>query len=98
MTVRGEAAEDNVRFDGLHRLVIDPEIAQNTRREILGDEIGVRQHALEDGHAGLGLEVERDTALVQVHGVVEEVAVPGVRRRGNVTERRGQGCIEAPAP
>ena len=85
VTVGREAAEDDPGIDRGHLFVTDAEVAEDSGREVFGNEVRVTQELPERRHPAIGLQVERHAPFVEVHGVVERVAVPGV-----------PGCFDLP--
>src|SRR6266478_9831712 len=80
----GDAAIDYSRVDLLHRFVIDAEAMLYGRAKVLDDNVGLLRELEKNRFALLGLQVERQAALVAVQVLEIE---PLASRTGHITPR-----------
>src|SRR5207237_4920666 len=81
LTEAGDTGQDDALVDAAQRLVVEAEPVLDVLAVVLDHHVGVLDQPVEDRAAGLGLQVDRDRALVAVEVLavaVREVAVdPG---------------------
>ncbi len=79
--VARDRAEDDARVHGRERVVAEPEPVEVAGAEVLDDDVGPRREAPHRLAAGLGLEIERDRALVAIRRRVVGRGAVGQERR-----------------
>ncbi|MCZ7617450.1 MAG: hypothetical protein M5U32_03800 [Myxococcota bacterium] len=72
----------------LQRVAVEPEFARALERQVLDEQVGAGEQALQRGAAVLAREIQRDAALVRVEEH-EQPALLGIRR---VARERAPGA------
>ena len=71
----GHAHQDHVGLQLHQRLVVQTELLDHPRREVLHDDVGVADEPADQVAASIGREIQRDVALVEVRALPHSAAL-----------------------